>query len=133
MNVQELSRKYDIPVGVIEEEFIPIAIEESEAMGKEQDNFYVLGIVEALCKDYLKESFEPPYKSIFKDKDRYKPIFGSVEPYKPFSDDEELDEEIDVSGVQSTDFDPNMIPEYPVTGETPNEITQKKKKYDTVR
>jgi len=133
MNFQELSKKYNIDAEVIQKELLPIAQDEADAMGKANDNSYIMQILDELCKGYLVEnSYGSKYKSLFDIESRYKPIFGDSMPYKSVMDDEELDEEIEgvigVDGVQSTDFDTNMLPEYPVRM-TVDQVNKKKKKY----
>jgi len=136
MTVQELSQKYNIPTETISAELLPIAQEESESMGKGNDQTYIFSVLEELCKGYLAENvYGGKYKSLFDNpgNKRYEPLFGDSLPYQSIIDsDEELDEEIEgvmgVDGVQSTDFDSNMLPEYPV-GMTADQVNKKKKKY----
>jgi hypothetical protein len=136
MTFQDLSKKYSIDVEIIKQELYPLAKEESKAMGKGDDNSYIMAIVEELCSDYLKESFTPKYTSIFNKESRYTPLFGDSlkYSYKPidFSVEDELEEEADgtmnVGGVQSTDFPADLRPEYPVDGSSMAQIDKKKKK-----
>jgi hypothetical protein len=134
MDFQKLSKKYNIGIEIIKKELFPIAQEEAEAMGKGNDTSYIFQILEELCEGYLVEnSYGSKYKSLFDTESRYKPIFGDSIQYKSVMDDGELEEEIEgvmsTDGVQSTDFDTNMLPEYPV-GMTVDQVNKKKKEYN---